>query len=258
MQALFLGKFGSLDAPPFPRRRKGCGRSGGDDPRRPPAPSRPTGRLEVWKLGHQPRPSPRRGAPASRESPEPPARRLARPGQARPQDVPSRVQGVPTPCRGVGQRPTPLAPNPLFLSPFPLSPLCPLCSPCAPCGESSGSPAGGSRPLICPNLRNRRFPRRRASIEKGRVDGGDRPRRIARTLCVFAENGAPPPLKSAPASGGWRRAWSSNRDAPAGDRRAAHRRSADATPAGSRKRSPTAGTPRCPRDGAGCRRRPAA
>ena len=35
----------------------------------------------------------------------------------------------------------------------------------------------------------------RAGIVKGRVDGGGRPRRIARTLCVFAEKGgaAKPP-----------------------------------------------------------------
>ena len=141
-----------MDAPPFPRRRKGCGRSGGDGPRRPPAPSRPTGRLEVWKLGHQPRPSPRRGAPASRESPEPPARRLARPGQARPQDVPSRVQGVPTPCRGVGQSPTP---SPLSPSPPPLPrPACASTpSICPQSAESpvphSGSPACASTPSIC-------------------------------------------------------------------------------------------------------------
>ena len=31
---------------------------------------------------------------------------------------------------------------------------------------------------------------------KGRVDGGDRPRRIARTLCVFAEGGCQPSLQT--------------------------------------------------------------
>ena len=86
--------------------------------------------------------------------------------------------GRTSPCRGVGQRPT----STIFLiTQFPRAParqksasICvteglpsevteqsafSLCVLCALCDVNhSGSPAGGSRPLIGSNLRNRRFP----------------------------------------------------------------------------------------------------
>ena len=68
-------------------------------------------------------------------------------------------------------------------------------------------PACGSTPSICNRSAQSAVPLRRVgrggrrgranrafpAVVKGRVDGGDRPRRIARTLCVFAEKGAPLP-----------------------------------------------------------------
>ncbi len=70
---------------------------------------------------------------------------------------------------------------------------------CGICGFSLVVLPAVAGPQICPNLR---FPAACRCVptlpvsREGRVDGGDCPRRIARTLCVFAEKGARPSLQA--------------------------------------------------------------
>ena len=135
----------------FPRRRKGCGRSGGDSPRRPPAPSRLVGsdaRGKRWGLPHDAFPRRRKGVRAIRRGRSPPSTR------------PFSAYGKRRERKEVGRCPTPRQ-GEAPLHPRHVLRTCQEATQTAPRRFRRFTrfrTACGSTPQICANLRNLRFP----------------------------------------------------------------------------------------------------